>query len=495
LNVFLEEIDKGTLTEEEKAPLKGQAFFLRAWLYWELLKYYGGIPLVLEYQDPFKYEEMLVERNSARECIEQIVADLEAAEINLPPDWPSSERGRIPRAAAAALKGRVLLFYASPQFNPDNLQDRWQWAYDANLAAKNLCLEDGFSLHENYTSIFLDEEKSTEALFITVYDGINKSHGYENSVRPRSECNDGGNKNNPTWEFVKDYPMKDGKPIDGHPDYEEQTYWKNRDPRFYATIAYNGCTWELGGQAGRRQWTYINNDQEPNSPAEGASNTGFYCRKNVNEAITKTETDRTPTDWIEIRMTEVLLNLAECAAELGKLEEARNELIAVRKRAGIEAGSDGLYGIVANDITSMVEAVMLERQIELAFENKRHWDLRRRNLFAEDYGNISKYNGTRRHGIQTLLNTNYIMMLDPGVSGDSVYNHFNAIMRDTIDLVNHYSDYFITETDWIRENRDINFLQPKYNFYFIPQSDLDKNEKLQQTILWGEVNPFDPLAD
>jgi hypothetical protein len=290
--------------------------------------------------------------------------------------------------------------------------------------------------------------------------------------------------------------MKNGLPItDPTSGYDSIFFWKNRDPRFAATIAYNSCIWAFTGESvTRKQWTYLNNGVEPLSTGAGASNTGFYCRKNVNTTIAKNSTSQVGTDWIEIRLAEVLLNLAECAAELGKIDEAKAELISIRTRAGITAG-DGSYGITAATDTAMVEAVMRERQIELAFENKRHWDLRRRNLFINDLGNIKKLDGTRRHGIQVLLDTTYIRTFYPAIKKDSLYTYFARYMRDTISWDKFYNKYFITQYGWERDGIDINYLQPKYNFFYISQDDLNKNVNLQQTINWADADYFDPLAE
>ncbi|MBN1186991.1 MAG: RagB/SusD family nutrient uptake outer membrane protein [Bacteroidales bacterium] len=496
LNLLIDDIDKGSLEEEVRNLIKGQAYFLRAWVYWNLVIYYGGVPIILHVQDPFDYESLLVKRNSARECVNQIISDLDQAIELLPAQWTESERGRITRGAAAALKGRVLLFYASPQFNPDNLQERWQTAYDANQVAREMCEEDGYELYDDFENIFIDEEETSEAIFITVYNEINKSHNYEDKVRPRSQSDAKDIVSNaPNWEFVKSFPMKDGKPINNHPDYDSIYYWKDRDPRFYATVAYNGCIWELNNEIKRRQWTYLANTQERPSVAEGFTSTGFYCRKNIDTQIANTDVKRTPTDWIEIRLAEVYLNLAECAAEIENIAEARDLLILIRQRAGIEVG-DGSYGITATTSEEMVEAVMLERKIELAFENKRHWDLRRRNMYINDLNNTPKINGTKRHGIATLLDTAYIKSLDPGIIGDSIYAHFENVIADTIDFDTQYDDFFNTIYNIdLDEERVINYLQPKYNFYFIHVDDLEKNPNLQQTINWGGYNPFDPLAD
>jgi len=497
LNVIIDEMENSVLEEEFRLSIKGQACFLRAWTYWELIKYYGGVPLILHAQDPYNINTLFPERSSTSDCINQIISDLDFAITNLPDEWPDDDRGRITRGAAAALKGRVLLYYASPQFNPDNAYpERWQDAYQANKTAKEMCEEDGYELYRKFEDIYIREERAKEAIFISAYDEINRTHNYEDAVRPRSVRNSNTPvKNPPNWDFVKSFPMEDGKPITGHPDYDQEYFWKNRDPRFYATIAYNACEWEFENMNGRIQWTYEGNATEPTQYSMGASPTGFYCRKNVNTDIASTETRFTSTDWIEIRLAEVYLNLAECAAEIGEIQEAKDLLILIRDRAGIKAGDDNSYGITASTSLEMVEAVMLERKIELAFEGKRHWDLRRRNMFINDLGNTPALNGTKRHGVLIELDTAYIMSLVPTIPADSIYGHFENVMADSIDFDKRYDAYFNTIYDVELDASDINYLQPKYNFYFIPTDALEKNENLQQTAGWGGYNTFDPLAD
>ena len=496
LNLLLDGVPEGSMPAEDKDLLLGQAYFLRAWTYWEMVKYYGGVPIILEVFDPAQIDEYLVGRNSAHECIALIVDDLDKAIGLLPADWPG-ERGRVTRAAAAALKGRVLLYYASPQFNPGNLSQRWQDAYDANTEARTISEEDGHVLYNNYERIFLDEDNSAEAIFIRVYDAVSIYNGYENSVRPRSVSNQKDAVSSaPNWDFVQSYPMSDGRPVKDHPDYDSIYFWKNRDPRFYATIAYNGMEWEFEGSENKYLWCHQGNITEPTTTARGATPTGFYLKKNINTSILPTETPFGPTDWIEIRLAEVYLNLAECAAELNLIDEAKSLLILIRERAGIEAG-DGSYGIVASNKDEMLEAVMLERKIELSFENKRHWDLRRRNMFINDLNQTPKINGTKRHGISVVLDTAYIHSLDPGVRSkkDSVFTHFEKVIMDTLDLDEYYEAFFITDYNVELDVIEINFLQPKYNFYYIPVSEMEKNINMRQTIYWTEVDPFDPLAE
>ena len=488
INIGIHEALNGNMPEEGKNRILGQLYFMRAWRYWDLVDLYGGVPMVLKPLDPYN-DDLDDPRNKTSECIDIIVADLDNAIAMLPSSWSSGERGRITRGAAAALKGRVLLFWASPQFNPDNKNERWERAYEANKAAKDTLEKDGYALHPHFDEIFLDEGNA-EFIFGRLYDfNADKVHGWDNSVRPVDAGLTGGTSNNPTWNLVKAFPMSNGLSItDPSSGYDSVYFWKNRDPRFYATIGYNGCKWEFTGlPANRVQWHYYYYQNIQGTlyqvPVETprTTTTGFYCRKAVNPDISKELCNQVGTDWPEIRMAEVLLSLAECANEVGKTQEAYNELIAIRDRAGITAGSNGLYGLKQGmDKNEMREAVMLERQIELAFENKRSWDLRRRNWFDE------KLNGTRRYGLKTILKP----------LPDTTYAYTAAwflTVRDTINLDKDYDKYFTAEL-WVKDEANtINFPQPLYNFFAIPPDMLDRSPAVEQTLLWGGA--FDPLAE
>ncbi|MFT2011593.1 RagB/SusD family nutrient uptake outer membrane protein [Pontibacter sp. 13R65] len=514
MNILLTEIEAGTISENDKRPIVGQALMLRAWTYWELIKLYGGVPLVLEVQDPNMGEGLYMERASAARSIEAIVRDLDEAIEKLPVTWPTSEFGRFTKAAAAALKGRILLHYASPQFNPNNLPERWSAAYEANKQAKQLAMEAGHALHPNFSRIFLDEA-NREAIIVTVFDATRRSHGFENSVRPASVKQPrAGSSGNPTWNFVKAFPMADGRPTEGHPEYDPKFFWKNRDPRLAATVAYNSALYPLAGDvfyptpAQRRQWTYVASTGQPNNVEQGQNtNTGFYLRKMINPNVPTNELNRTPTDWIELRYAEVLLNLAEAANEVGVIDEAYVELRAIRQRAGIQAG-EGNFGLAAGmSKEAMRDAVMLERQIELAFENKRHWDLRRRNWFAE------RLNGTRRTGIQTVLDLDKVITaanIQPTEAELDMSEEqrlasmrarartiFESEIRPNTDwsVETNHDLYFSFEFDVNLDEMDLNYKQPQYNFYFVPQANIDRDPKVKQTINWttGEEG-FDPLA-
>ena len=305
-----------------------------------------------------------------------------------------------------------------------------------------------------------------EALFVTRYQEPNVTHTWDAATRPLSEAQNYSGANQPTLEMVQSYPMVDGKSIEGHADYDPVYYWKNRDPRFDATIAYNGVLWELSGKKGRKQWTYIGHS------TLNPTGTGFYCRKAINVSYTPYYTERSSTDWIEIRFAEVLLNYAECAAEVNKMDEAYSVLERIRNRAGILPGSDNLYGLKANmSHDEMIDAIMLERKIEFAYEGKRYWDLRRRRLFA------SELNGTRRHGLLPKLKV--------------PQDQFNAI-ADQFDVNKDYETYFKDSVVVLDQKYTIDF-KDNYYFYAIPLKHIETNSKLQQTQGWdnGSFNPYE----
>ncbi len=157
INFMLEKIDAGTIAPDEKDKLKGQAYFWRAWAYWRMVESYGGVPLVLEVQQMDDLEKLNVKRNKTSECISQIIKDLDLAMDLLPDTWDGSNVGRIDRCATLAFKARILLFYASPQFNPTNLKSRWQDAYNASKEAIEFCEKNGKGLYESFSGIWTDE--------------------------------------------------------------------------------------------------------------------------------------------------------------------------------------------------------------------------------------------------------------------------------------------------------------------------------------------------
>jgi hypothetical protein len=335
-------------------------------------------------------DDLYVTRSKTSECITQIIKDLDAAlATDLPWKWSGNDDGRISKAAVLALKARVLLYYASPQFNRPGERDatRWDNAYTVNKQAKEQISANGYGLYNSFVNIWFNE-MNEEAVFVKRYNRPELENTWASGSRPQEVGMDVSFKNQPTWEMVQAFPMKDGVSITESPDYNPVLYWKNRDPRFAQTIAYNSCDWPLIGRAGTKEWTYRGYVSEQNN----GTKTGYYCRKAGDLSYDADAALHSGTDWIEIRYAEVLLNFAECAAETGHDDEAVEVLKQIRARAGIEPGANNMYGLKTGLTgAALMNAVMLERRIEFAFEGKRYHDLRRRRLFT------SELNGTRRH--------------------------------------------------------------------------------------------------
>ena len=492
-NIAIEGLNSSTvIPDATKTVLKGQFFFLRAYVYFRLVTLYGGVPLVLQTQD-LKSDELNVARAKTSECIDAIVRDLDSASAYLPALWTGNDIGRITRGAAKAVKGKVLMYWASPQFNPTNIAARWETAYQACKEAYTQCVADGYILIANYANIFIGPEDHREVLLVRKYNtSRDLGTNIENVTRPFSESTAGGGSNQPTWNLVQAYAMKDGLHVT-HPSssYNNIMFWQNRDPRLEATVAYNGAPWPLSGKATRKQWSYTCVLDE----TAGTIVTGFYCKRFCNPTLTAAQAAYASgsgggngMDWIEMRFAEVILNFAECANETGRMTEAKDMTRLIRQRAGIVAGSFD-YGLaVPTDIESMRSLILNERQIEFALEGKRYYDLRRTRNFnlitaRQSYKLTPKppyYAGTG-----TVAGRIYLDMA----------NAAGTKPRDTANLNNQsvYTAIFTTPgTIASLEGANVISIPDKYYFYALPNFFSQNSFVIQQTLGW--VNgTFDPL--
>jgi hypothetical protein len=490
-NVAIAGLNAGTLPEATRETLKGQYFFMRAYVYFRLVSLYGGVPLILEAQG-LDGEELNVPRAKTSECIAAIIKDLDSAAARLPVAWTGNDVGRIPRAAATAVKGKVLMYWASAQFNPTNITSRWEDAYTACKAAYDQCVADGFLLIPNYSNIFITEDHK-EILLVRKYNtSRDLGNVIEGVTRPDSETDGPSVQNQPTWNLVQAYAVNNGLPIThASSGYNAIMFWQNRDPRFDATIAYNGNPWALSGKATRKQWSHVG------VPDEGASTivTGFYCKRLCNPTFTAAQSvyasgtgGGSGMDWIEMRFAEVVLNLAECANETGRLTEAKDMVRAIRQRAGIVAGAFD-YGLsIATDIPSMRSLILNERMVEFAMEGKRYWDLRRtRNLGLISARQSYKLTPKPPYfaGSGTVVGRIYLDM--PNAAG--------ARPRDTanLNLQSTYSSIYTTPGAIASlEGSSVINIPSNYYFYALPNFFSQNSFTIQQTLGW--INgTFDPL--
>ncbi len=311
-NDVIENVQKSDLTDEQKNELLGQAYFFRAYMYYHLVTIYGGVPIIDHVQDPILGEggdgsDLIVPRQTTKDCIDFICQDFTRAAEMLPARWPNEAQdfGRITSGLAQAMLGKTLLYYASPVFNRADDISRWEAAYTANktaiekLRAGNFGLahasDGGINNGANWARMWMDYTGSdgsvNEAVFITLHntkDNVSgqpdygKYNRWEHSIRPRNT--NGGGGYTPTAEMVDLFPMADGlKPGQSSIPYDKLKFWLNRDPRFYRTFAFPGVEWQWseGGvdlsdaslhgiipadvyNTGRKYclWSYMWNDKE-----------------------------------------------------------------------------------------------------------------------------------------------------------------------------------------------------------------------------------------
>jgi hypothetical protein len=206
---------------------------------------------------------------------------------------------------------------------------------------------------------------------------------------------------------------------------------------------------------------------------------------------------KSSTDWIEMRYAEVLLNLAECAFETNNTETGYDCLKLIRSRAGIDAGTDGYYGLKSSSDITPIELVLNERKVELAFEGKRFYDLRRRNMFTSDLGTyIYKLKGWQKSGsgfIFELKNpgSDSIMFknsaLRDTIQFNNLYKYFNIIPKSTGPLVPKIAYICVPDSATLKTTTTGN-----YNFFDIPQDILTRSMAIKQNYGWqnGAFNPF-----
>lgn len=359
---------------------KYEARFLRAYFYSELVKRYGGVPLIktpLSSSDDFRN----IKRNSLAECINFIVSECDSAAANLPLKYtsPVNDLGRATKGAALALKSRVLLYAASDLVNtpswagsygqPELISltgDRTEkWKAAANSALTLLTLTGtGYALHNNYPAMFITNSYTTPEIIYARREG--SSNTFEKATFSVG-FDLGQSGTTPSQNLVDAYEMLDGTKFDWkNPDHAANPF-DNRDPRFYFTILHNGTQFKnrklecyAGGKDG---FGKVN-----------ASRTGYYLKKHVNENIDLLLNTTSVKSWNVIRLAEIYLNYVEALNEYNpNSADILKYLNAIRTRAGVKmpAIPSGLSQ------SEMRERIRQERRIELAFEDHRRWDARR----------------------------------------------------------------------------------------------------------------------
>lgn len=432
-NLTIENLTSPTteITDEAtNATLRGQAYFLRGYFYHQLVRYYGGVPLIsrhYELNDTFS-----VARSSFEDCVDFIVKDCDSAAALL--KGKTMTKGQATSIAALALKSRILLYAASdlhvaanlkglsgledndPNFNIDQLayasgsqKERWEKAKAAALEVINeggggykldlsapVTAEEGT---QNYISIAMgggskaagvDAAAESELLFARYFtsakDEVGEYIGKYNG--PNGYHNWSGN--TPIGLLVDDYEMIDGSKFSWTGTEKEHPY-KDRDPRLYGTIMFDGSGWKprnkISGdvdpanqlQTGsydlldskENKITYAGLDTRSSSIEDwNGSRTGYYMRKFIDPDENLIDAnDKQFIPWPFFRYTEAVLNYIEACLETGDEATAKLWLNRIRYRAGMpEVKATG---------TALMDEYRNERRIELAYEEHRYHDARR----------------------------------------------------------------------------------------------------------------------
>ena len=375
--------------------MKAEARFLRAYFYFELMKRYGGIPIIGDKVYDLN-ENIELPRSTFEQTVKYIVSELDAIKDDLrslPLPDAAANAHVVTTQAAQALKIRVLLYAASPLFNEKPVEsgnelvgyatydrERWKTAADAARSFMNAYGTDGgpLGLDPNFKDVFTNWYDNTihkEMIFFRENDS-NTSLETANGPLGLSGAKQGNGRTNPTQNLVDAFLMKDGYFINEEGsayEYDPQHPYDNRDPRLEYTIIHNGTNW-------------LNNTMQTwqggaNNPLGSSySLTSYYMRKFMGNFESGSEYQATLHNWVMFRYAEILLNFAEAENEYlsSPSQDVYDAIIALRKRAGIEAGNDNLYGL-RDDMSQadMRKVIQNERRIELAFEEHRYWDIRR----------------------------------------------------------------------------------------------------------------------
>lgn len=354
--------------------------FLRAYFYFELLKRYGGVPLITKVLN--EQEANSVSRESYETISEFIVNECTEVAKYLPKVYDASydsETGRVTRATAYALKSRVLLYAASKLHNPTSDNQKW---VDAANAAKAL----------------IDSAVVYKINQLIGYDKIQNNIGLPELIFARREPNsgnfeklnfpigfEGGNTGTvPTQNLVDAYEMKrsnnliDGTYFNWNDPAQASAPYTYRDPRLGFTVVLNNTLWAYGERV--EAWTGGNSGQ----PKSGATTTGYYLKKYVDPSVSfkSSGVNNSRHVWVIFRYAEILLNYAEAMNEAfatPTYKDATFTLSAVeainlvRKRTGVALVAIPTT-ISKDDFRAKVRN---ERRVELSFEDHRFWDIRR----------------------------------------------------------------------------------------------------------------------
>lgn len=339
--------------------------FIRAVNYARMIRIFGGVILRDETNGVDSEGQKDKARATEAESWDFVLKDLEFAARHLPKEWDSKWDGRLTKGAAYAYMCRTALF-----------AKRWDVAITAADEIKKL---NKYDLMENYEDVF-KVAGNKEIIFAIAYKIPDMPHYFDRYFAPDGK--QGIRRAVPTSELVDSYDMADGTPFSWSGSMANDPY-VGREPRFYASIIYNGATWKE-----KKIYTYVDAEngfaayRDNMNPGEKQTVTGYFIRKYLQENNADFDDKGSDQFWIEMRYAEVLLNLAEALAEQDyskNQDDALKALNEVRERVNLPKRTTE----EAPDKDSFMKLLRKECICELAFEGFRYWDLRRWRLAGE----------------------------------------------------------------------------------------------------------------
>ena len=341
--------------------------FLRACQYSRLISLFGD---VVYYTEPLVIDEAFaLGRTSKSEVLKKIYEDFDFAAINAPLSFTGNAIKKSTKGAALGMKARIALY---------------QGDFETAKNAAKACMDLGvYSLHSDFTSLFLSEAKYSKEFLFAIPRSIElkETVGIQDFI-PRNAG--GWGAWTPTWDLFCSYLCTDGLPIDESPLFDPQEPFKNRDPRCAATIVefntpFLGFMYEphpdslqvMNFSTGRKQ---TNNDTRGN--AQFASFTGLLWKKWVEDSWLQNNWQAAPTKII-LRYADVLLMYAEAKVKLGEIDQSVFDAInTVRARAyGVDKSAVNDYPPVTANSNNLMRIIMTERRMEFAYEGIRYMDL------------------------------------------------------------------------------------------------------------------------
>ncbi|MCF8715626.1 RagB/SusD family nutrient uptake outer membrane protein [Joostella atrarenae] len=405
INSFIVGINNSELESEYILQRESEARFLRAWAYFQMVKRYGGVPIItVPQQQDDPEEELYPARNTEKEVYDFIIEEAQAIAERLPSVYDGNDYGRVSKWAAIALVSRAGLYAGSiAKFGEENgpvgipagqANTYFQKSLDAS---KEIITKGPFSLYnresdlsKNFERLFVDENDNPEVILALRFDfEAQVGHSWDNLATPVGFTS-AWSSNYPVYLNVLDlFDYADGSSgafdrtkFDGETLISKEELFENRDPRFAASIFYPEIEWQ-GSNAyfhsstiytdenGERQesnsetFTIPGSDWRAKAPNKNQHRTGLLIKKRVDESYEPVASGQSSSDFLVFRYGEILLNYAEAGFYLGT-GDALDKLNQVRDRVGMPK---------RNELTE--ENIRQERQVELLFEEHRYWDLKR----------------------------------------------------------------------------------------------------------------------